>query len=135
VVTIDIDLRQQESGAGTTCLQILGSLPEWFGIEAAVQHYAEVADRSHTIVATARGEDVGLLVITHHSPYAAEVYVMAVRPEHYRRGIGRWMLALAEATLAAGGTEYLQVKTLSSSHRDEGTPGPGPSTRPAAFAP
>lgn len=73
-----------------------------------------------TIVASVDGDDVGLLTMVTHTPYAAEVHLMAVRPEHHRRGIGRRMMGLAEEHLLASGVEYLQVKTLSASHPDEG---------------
>ncbi len=54
---------------------------------------------------------MGLLTIVRHSPYAAEVYVMAVLPEFHRRGIGRALLLHAETMLALDGVEFLQVKT------------------------
>ncbi|MGD9703147.1 MAG: GNAT family N-acetyltransferase [Acidimicrobiia bacterium] len=55
---------------------------------------------------------------THHSPYAAEVYLMAVKPSFHRAGIGTAMLRHLEGTLAARGVEFLQVKTLSAARPD-----------------
>jgi ribosomal protein S18 acetylase RimI-like enzyme len=55
-----------------------------------------------------------------HSPFAAEVYVMGVLPEYRRKGVGRAMLRVAEASLASKGVEFLQVKTLSPSKPDVG---------------
>ena len=55
-----------------------------------------------------------------HTPYAAEVCVMGVRPEHRRRGIGRRMLELADTWLRERDIEYLQLKTLSPRHPDRG---------------
>jgi GNAT superfamily N-acetyltransferase len=98
----------------------LVTLPTWFGIPAAVEDYIARADRSPTIIASLGDEDVGLLTLVRHSPYAAEVYVMAVLPEFHRRGIGGALLEHAEDMLAAEGIEFLQVKTLAPSKPDEG---------------
>ena len=61
-----------------------------------------------------------MLTVLRHSPYAAEIYVMGVVPERHRQGIGAAMLRHAEETLLSEGIEYLQVKTLSDKHPDEG---------------
>jgi GNAT superfamily N-acetyltransferase/catechol 2,3-dioxygenase-like lactoylglutathione lyase family enzyme len=116
----DLELVDKPSGSGETCLTILRTLPAWFGIEEAVRHYAEVADRSRTIIARVDGADVGVLTVLAHTRYAAEIHVMAVRPEHHRHGVGRRLLGYLEGTLAASGTEFLQVKTLSPAHPDQG---------------
>ncbi len=75
-----------------------------------------VADRSPTVIASLDGEDIGFLTLVHHSPYASEVYVMAIVPDYHRCGIGRTMLKHVEASLARAGVEFLQVKTLSATH-------------------
>lgn len=108
------------SGAGPVCRRILGTLPTWFGIPASVEDYVAMADRAPTVVASLEGTDVGLTTIVRHSDFAAEVYVMGVLPDYHRHGIGRAMLRHAEVGLAADGVEFLQVKTLSPRHPDEG---------------
>jgi GNAT superfamily N-acetyltransferase len=113
-------LRDMTAGAGPVCRHILGTLPTWFGVPASVEDYVATADRAPTVVACLDGVDVGLATIFRHSDYAAEVYVMGVLPEHHRQGVGRAMLRRAEALLAADGVEFLQVKTLSPRHPDEG---------------
>ena len=114
------ELRIEEAGSGATCRQILETLPTWFGIPEAVEDYVNVANANPTVIASLDGVDVGLLTLFTHTPYAAEIYVMAVRPEHHRHGIGRSMLEQAQAWLAARDIEYLQVKTLSPRHPDPG---------------
>ncbi|MGP0031533.1 MAG: GNAT family N-acetyltransferase [Acidimicrobiales bacterium] len=96
------------------------TLPTWFGIPASVEDYIAVADRSPSVIASIGDDDVGLLTLVRHSPYAAEVYVMAVLAELHRRGIGRALLRHAEDMLAADGVEFLQVKTLAPSKPDDG---------------
>lgn len=120
VAEVDVQLRDQPIGSGSVGRAILGSLPSWFGIQASVEDYVSVADRSPTVIASIDGEDVGFLTLVQHSPYASEVCVMAVLPGHHRRGIGRKMLKRAEGTLGRAGVEFLQVKTLSAMHPDEG---------------
>jgi GNAT superfamily N-acetyltransferase len=116
----ELRIRTLARGAGATCRRIVGFLPTWFGIPASVEDYVATADRSPTLIASLGHEDVGLLTIVRHSPYSAEVYVMAVLPEFHRRGIGRALLSHAEAMLAVDGVEFLQVKTLAASRPDEG---------------
>jgi GNAT superfamily N-acetyltransferase len=72
------------------------------------------------VLAVVDDEIVGITTVKHHSPYAAEVYLMAVKPAFHRHGIGRRMLRRVEERLAADGVEFLQVKTLSASRPDAG---------------
>ena len=110
-----------ESGCGDVCRTILATVPHWFGIEEANQHYIDLAETSPTIVARDdAGEAVGLLVELRHFEHASEVYLMAVRADQHRRGVGTQMLRFLEARLADEGVEYLQVKTLSPARDDAG---------------
>jgi len=113
-------LRDYTSGAGPVCRQILEALPHWFGIPESVRDFVAVADHSPSVVASLDGADVGITTVVIHSPYAAEVYVMGVRPEYHRRGIGRMMLGHVEHGLAQARVEYLPVKTLSAAKPDAG---------------
>jgi GNAT superfamily N-acetyltransferase len=115
-----LSLRDVTVGAGPTCRRVLAALPTWFGIPASVEDYVAAADRNPTVVASCDETDVGLATIVRYGDYAAEVYVMGVLPQFHRRGVGRAMLEHAEAALAADGVEFLQVKTLSAAHPDEG---------------
>ena len=63
---------------------------------------------------------MGIATIKHHSPYAAEIYLMAIKPAFHRHGMGRLMLGRVERRLAADNVEFLQVKTLSAARDDEG---------------
>ena len=120
VAVADVELRDQATGSGPTCRRILDALPDWFGIPEAVDDYVAHADTDASVIASIDGDDVGILTVVHHSAYAAEVHLMAVLPEHHRRGVGRSMLRHVEDALAAAGVEFLQVKTLSAKNPDEG---------------
>ncbi len=107
-------------GLSAVCAPILRTLPEWFGIEEATQHYIETIATLPTWLASLDGVPLGFLAIMQHSPAAAEIYVMGVLPEAHRQGVGRALLGRAEAYLREQGIEYLQVKTLSAAHPDAG---------------
>jgi len=102
-----------------TARRLLALLPDWFGLDDANAHYVEAAGRMATyVVADADGEAVGITLVERHFPAAAEVFLMAVHPQWHRRGVGRAMLATAEADLVAEGVRFLQVKTLGESRPD-----------------
>ena len=94
---------------------VLRDLPEWFGIEEATQGYIDAAATLPTFVAE---QDAGFLCLKQHTPRAAELYVMGVRREHHRQGIGRALVAAAESWCRAQGIRYLHVKTLGPSRPD-----------------
>ena len=108
-----------EEGAGATCAELLATVPHWFGMAEANEQYRRVADRCPTAVAMDGEQAVGFLTLVRHSPHAAELHVMAVRPELHRHGIGRLLVSGAEDRLRSDGVEYLQVKTLSASADDQ----------------
>jgi GNAT superfamily N-acetyltransferase len=97
------------------CEHVLRDLPEWFGIEAATSGYIRDVAELPTF---AVGE-LGFLSLKQHTPAAAEVYVMAVRREAHRRGIGSALLAAGESYLRVRNVEYVQVKTLGPSRASE----------------
>jgi GNAT superfamily N-acetyltransferase len=100
------------------CEGLLRSLPEWFGLEEPIRAY--VRDVAGLLSFACRGEDGstadGFLALKRHTPYAAEVYVMAVRRELHGRGCGTALLRAAEDALRHDNLELLQVKTLGPSH-------------------
>ena len=118
-----LDLRVLQDGAGSICAEVLAALPTWFGIADSVAAYVATADTHPTVVAALDGRDSGFLTLVVHSPYAAEIAVMGVLPEHHRTGMGRTLLGAAESWLAARDIEFLQVKTLSPRHPDPGYAG------------
>jgi GNAT superfamily N-acetyltransferase len=97
------------------CESILRDLPEWFGIEAGTAVYVRDVAELPTF---AVGDD-GFIALKLHLARAAEVYVMGVRRELQGHGLGTRLLATAEDDLRRRGVEYLQVKTLASSHPSE----------------
>jgi N-acetylglutamate synthase-like GNAT family acetyltransferase len=107
-------------GQSAICVPILRLLPEWFGIEAAILNYGREIESLPTFLARIGDRVIGFLSLKQHTPYAAEILVMAVRPENARGGIGRALVESAEVYVRGLGIEYLQVKTLGPSRPDEG---------------
>jgi GNAT superfamily N-acetyltransferase len=107
-------------GQSAVCECVLRALPEWFGIEAAVQEYVRSVDDLRTFIVQVQGETAGFLTLKQHTPYAAELYVMGILPRWHRHGFGTALLAAAEAYLRGLAVQYLQVKTLSDKHPDPG---------------
>jgi GNAT superfamily N-acetyltransferase len=108
------------AGQSSVCIPILRLLPEWFGIEAAILNYEREIDHLSTFLAKLDGQVLGFLSLKQHFPASAEIYVMGVRPEAHRRGIGRALVTAAEAHARGLGIEYMQVKTLGPSCPDDG---------------
>ena len=100
------------------CESILRSLPQWFGIEAALIQYLKEIESLPTLFASIENQYVGFLSYKQHNQYAAELYVMGVRVEHRRKGIGKALVSHAETILRKQKLEYWQVKTLAASHAD-----------------
>jgi coenzyme F420-0:L-glutamate ligase/coenzyme F420-1:gamma-L-glutamate ligase len=96
---------------------VLRDLPEWFGIEEATAAYIDAAA---TLTTFAVEPGIGFLCVKQHTPRAAEVYVMGVRREHHRRGLGRALVAEAESWCRTHGIRYLHVKTLGPSRSSRG---------------
>jgi ribosomal protein S18 acetylase RimI-like enzyme len=114
--TIDRPLHNRSA----LCAPILRSLPAWFGIEDAITRYVAAIDQLPTLLAYYKGSLVGFLTLKPHNPTSAEVYVMAVKPEWHRQGIGRSLIRHAIEWGREFDYEYLQVKTLGPSHPDAG---------------
>lgn len=106
-------------GQAAVCVPIIRSLPEWFGIEEAIVAYAAEIDGLPTFLAGPLDAVSGFLSLKQHNPYAAEIYVMGIRRDFHRAGIGRRLVQAAETWLRQQGVEYLQVKTLGPSSADE----------------
>jgi len=96
---------------------VLRDLPEWFGIEESTRQYIEAAATLPTLVVE---PDAGFLCLKQHTPQAVEIYVMGVRREQHRKGIGRALIAAAESWCRVRGIPYLHVKTLGPSRPDPG---------------
>ena len=115
-----VQIEGPKYGVGSECEKVLRDLPAWFGIEEALQHYVEQANKLPTFVAMHHNETVGFVSARIHFVASAELYVLGVKRAFHRTGIGRKLLDACEAYLAKQGVRFVQVKTLSASADDPG---------------
>ena len=113
-------IREIFFGKGAVCAEILASLPDWFGIPESNAAYKRDVEQLPMFVAEDDGHAQGFIALKRHSPFAFEIHVMGVRPERHRTGVGRELVARAEARAREDGARFLTVKTLSSVHPDPG---------------
>ncbi|HEY4993047.1 MAG TPA: GNAT family N-acetyltransferase [Nakamurella sp.] len=101
--------------------RLLRALPDWFGIEVSLREYVEDAGTKPTYLAvdSSSGDVIGVLVLTMHNPLSAEMHLLAVAPDHHRRGIGRALVTAFEADMVIAGVRVVQVKTQGPSRLDE----------------
>ena len=112
-------IRQVLVGKQQLCRQLLEELPDWFGIPAAIDEYvATVADLPMFAVGR-DGRDAGMLALRWSYDEACEIYVMAVRADSHRLGLGRALILAAEDFARSQGFKVLYVKTLGPSREDE----------------
>lgn len=100
--------------------RILRALPSWFGIESAIQEYVAEAAVKPSYLAISHDSVVGIALISRHYPESAELFLIAVDPEHRSRGVGSALIDAIESDLAADGVTMLQVKTVGESFEDAG---------------
>lgn len=112
---MQFQVKEAELGLGVECGKILRRLPDWFGIESALEAYIRRIDSLPTFVAAVEGNPAGFLTIEKHFPSSAEIHVMGVLPELHGKGIGKALLQRAEKWLLENSVDFLQVKTLSPS--------------------
>jgi len=122
-------------GRSDAAHDILGELPEWFGIDRFTHEYVEAAAKFPNYLAVAApdssapaieadggkipSEDVlGVLLVDQRYPTSAEVHLLAVRRKHHRGGIGRTLMRRVEDDLRAQGVRLLSVKTFGPSASD-----------------
>ncbi len=115
-----IQVLSDPSEKSALCENILRSLPQWFGNEAALLDYARQAGELPVAAFYEGGEAIGFLALKAHTPFAMEVCVMGVLPQKHRKGAGRALIGWASDAARGAGAALLTVKTLAPTDPDEG---------------
>ncbi len=108
-------ISEQITDKGVICNQILRSLPEWFGIESAIQNYTNEVEEMVVFVAKQNNQALGFISLNQHNPFTAEIHVMGVSPNYHGKGIGTALVRKVEKYLEDNNSKFLQVKTLGES--------------------
>ena len=114
-----ISVRDLEPNDIPGCARILGSLPDWFGMEESNRAYIASLATSPGAVAVDGEAIVGFIALIEHFETSYEINVMAVPREQHRHGIGARLIDWAEAWCRARSIPWLHVKT-----RGPATPDP-----------
>ncbi len=105
--------REEDPVASRRLLEALTArLPEWFAQPESNRHYAEQSEILEAWTARIEGSSKGLLLLKRHSAISAEIYWLAVDPDHHRQGIGRALIGKIESRLRQERLRYLFVTTL-----------------------
>ena len=100
------------------CADILYALPEWFEAEKSIRSYAKGC-MDKAMWAYIDGDDIkGFISLNETSRYTAEIYVMGVKKEYHRQGIGKKLFSEFEK-FASGKYDYLQVKTVAEGYYND----------------
>ncbi|HLD73655.1 MAG TPA: GNAT family N-acetyltransferase [Bdellovibrionota bacterium] len=112
---MEVNIYELTEQRGSVCNKLLRSLPEWFGIEEAIQNYVRDVENMQTFVAEQSSGIVGFISLNKHNKLTAEIHVMAVDKKFHRHGFGKRLVSAAENNLKNQSFKYLTVKTLSPS--------------------
>jgi GNAT superfamily N-acetyltransferase len=102
------------------CDGIIGSLPDWFGVEEGIRECAAAVRSQPGFVAELDGSVNGFLTLARPYPRTPEISWLAVHARDRRCGIGRALIEATSEHLRSRGDRLLLVKTLS----DRIDPGP-----------
>lgn len=85
--------------------------PDWRQTQRQAVESACAEYKSHTWVADADGDVVGFVALKMHPDAMGEIYMVAVDPEHQRRGVGRALTDFALAHMREAGLSVAMVET------------------------
>lgn len=91
---------------------VLAELPGWFGLPDSTADYVAKSRNMPFFVMEHSGEILGFTVLKETGPQTAEVYVMGVRPQYHRCGVGKRLFFALRDYAAQQGYCFLQVKTV-----------------------
>lgn len=92
--------------------EILAQLPEWFGIPESTAQYVAGCAQMPVWADIENRCCRGFIAMRLTSDCAAEIFVMGVKPQFHRMGIGRALFGAMHEEAKRTGLEYLHVKTV-----------------------
>lgn len=91
---------------------ILDQLPDWFGIQEAIDEYATDSRHYPFWVAVEEDKTVGFISLKETSPFTCEIYVIGVLPNYHGKKIGTQLFDAFNAYAKEKNYSFIQVKTV-----------------------
>ena len=98
---------------------ILHDLPGWFGMPEYTENYVRESRRMPFWAACDGDVPLGFIALKETGRDTAEVYVMGVRQDCHRAGLGRRLYETFETWAKDRGYSFVQVKTVRTGHYPE----------------
>ena len=103
-----IDKEEKES----ISKEVLYDLPEGFGMPESTQEYVDDAKEKPFLACFVEDKLAGYVVLNATSEDCADIFVMGVKKEFHRKGIGQKLNEAYEQLARSLGYTYSQVKTV-----------------------
>ena len=110
-----VDIKEKEK----ISREILNDLPEWFGMPESTEEYITDSQDKPFIACFMDNEAVGFVVLNATSEDCADIFVMGIKKNYHRMGIGTKLNDVYEELAKKLGYTYTQVKTVQSGHYKE----------------
>lgn len=110
-----VDIKEKEK----ISREILNDLPEWFGMPESTEEYITDSQDKPFIACFMDNEAVGFVVLNSTSVDCADIFVMGIKKNYHRMGIGTKLNDAYERLAKKLGYTYSQVKTVQSGHYKE----------------
>ena len=88
-MNLNISLLNDENVLKKIIKDVLLDLPEWFGIPESTQEYIDEGSKLPTFVADIDNEHIGFITLKKLNNDEVELYVLGIKRNHHRKGIGR----------------------------------------------
>lgn len=98
---------------------ILNDLPEWFGMPESTEEYIRDSKDKPFIACFLDNDAVGFVALNSTSNDCADIFVMGIKKNYHRMGIGTKLNYAYEELAKKLGYTYTQVKTVQSGHYKE----------------
>lgn len=98
---------------------ILNDLPEWFGMPESTEEYIRDSKDKPFIACFLDNDAVGFVSLNSTSNDCADIFVMGIKKNYHRMGIGTKLNYAYEELAKKLGYTYSQVKTVQSGHYKE----------------
>lgn len=103
----------------TIAREILFDLPEWFGLPESTEGYIKDSKDKDFLAGFVDEKVAGFIVLKPTSYDTSEIFVMGVKKEFHRLGLGTKLVSAYEKLAIERGYSYSQVKTVKSGHYAE----------------